>query len=43
MTTPERRKHPRIKVYYPISYVCTDKMILGQALFTAVISIYADG
>ena len=25
MTTPERRKHPRIKVYYPISYVCTDK------------------
>ena len=25
MTTPERRKHPRIKVYYPTSYVCTDK------------------
>jgi hypothetical protein len=25
VTTPERRKHPRVKVYYPISYVCTDK------------------
>ena len=25
MTMPERRKHPRVKVYYPISYVCTDK------------------
>jgi len=25
MTTTERRKHPRVKVYYPISYVCTDK------------------
>ena len=25
MTTPEKRKHPRVKVYYPISYVCTDE------------------
>ena len=25
MSTPERRKHPRVKVYYPISYVCTDR------------------
>jgi hypothetical protein len=25
MSTPERRKYPRVKVYYPISYVCTDK------------------
>jgi len=24
MSAPERRKHPRVKVYYPISYVCTD-------------------
>lgn len=25
MSTPERRKHPRVKLYYPISYVCTDE------------------
>jgi len=25
MATPERRKYPRIKVYYPIYYVCTDE------------------
>ena len=25
MTTPERRKHPRIKIYYPISYECIDE------------------
>lgn len=25
MCTSERRKHPRVKIYYPISYVCTDK------------------
>jgi c-di-GMP-binding flagellar brake protein YcgR len=25
MSTPERRKNPRVKVYHPISYVCTDK------------------
>ena len=25
MATPERRKHPRVKVYYPIYYVCTDE------------------
>jgi hypothetical protein len=25
MSTPERRKYPRVKVYYPISYVCTDR------------------
>jgi len=24
MSAPERRKHPRVKVYHPISYVCTD-------------------
>jgi c-di-GMP-binding flagellar brake protein YcgR len=24
MRAPERRKHPRVKVYHPISYVCTD-------------------
>ena len=24
MSAQERRKHPRVKVYYPISYVCTD-------------------
>jgi hypothetical protein len=22
---PERRKHPRVKIYYPISFVCTDE------------------
>ncbi len=25
MSKPERRKNPRVKVYHPISYVCTDK------------------
>ena len=25
MSTSERRKYPRVKVYYPISYVCMDK------------------
>ncbi|MDH3883552.1 MAG: PilZ domain-containing protein [Desulfobacterales bacterium] len=25
MSTPERRKQPRVKINYPISYVCTDK------------------
>jgi c-di-GMP-binding flagellar brake protein YcgR len=25
INTSERRKYPRVKVYYPISYVCTDK------------------
>ncbi len=25
MSTPERRKYPRVRVYYPISYVCMDK------------------
>jgi hypothetical protein len=25
MSTPERTKYPRVKIYYPISYVCTDK------------------
>jgi c-di-GMP-binding flagellar brake protein YcgR len=25
MNTSERRKYPRVKIYYPISYVCTDK------------------
>jgi hypothetical protein len=25
MTKSEKRKHPRIKIYYPISYVYTDK------------------
>ena len=25
MSTSERRKYPRVKVYHPISYVCTDK------------------
>jgi hypothetical protein len=25
MITPERRKHPRVKIYYPISYVRTDE------------------
>ncbi len=25
MSTPERRKYQRVRVYYPISYVCIDK------------------
>jgi hypothetical protein len=25
MSKPERRKYPRVRVYYPISYVCTDE------------------
>ncbi len=25
MSTPERRKHSRVKINYPISYVCMDK------------------
>jgi c-di-GMP-binding flagellar brake protein YcgR len=25
MSTPERRKYSRVRVYYPISYVCMDK------------------
>jgi hypothetical protein len=25
MTTPERRRHRRVKVYYPISYECMDE------------------
>ena len=25
MSTPERRKHPRVRIYYPISYVCMDE------------------
>ena len=25
MSKPERRKYPRVRVYYPISYVCMDK------------------
>jgi hypothetical protein len=25
MNTSEGRKHPRVKIYYPISYVCMDK------------------
>ena len=25
MSTPERRKYPRVRVYYPISYICMDK------------------
>ena len=25
MNKLEKRKHPRVKIYYPISYVCTDK------------------
>ena len=25
MSTSERRKHPRVKIYYPISYVCMDE------------------
>ena len=25
MSTSERRKYPRVRVYYPISYVCMDK------------------
>ena len=25
MSTPERRKYPRVKIYYPISYVCIDE------------------
>ena len=25
MSTPERRKHSRVKINYPISYGCTDK------------------
>ncbi len=25
MSTSERRKYPRVKIYYPISYVCMDK------------------
>ena len=24
MSAPEKRKHPRVNFYYPISYVCTD-------------------
>ena len=24
MSTPERRKHPRVNVHYPVSYVCKD-------------------
>ena len=25
MSKPERRKYPRVRVYYPISYVCMDE------------------
>jgi c-di-GMP-binding flagellar brake protein YcgR len=25
MTTPERRKYPRVEVYYPISYACMNE------------------
>jgi len=25
MSAPERRKHPRVKIYHPISYVCTNE------------------
>jgi len=25
MSKPERRKYPRVKIYYPISYVCIDE------------------
>jgi c-di-GMP-binding flagellar brake protein YcgR len=25
MSTPERRKYPRVRVYYHISYICMDK------------------
>lgn len=25
MNKPERRKYPRVRIYYPISYVCMDK------------------
>ena len=25
MNTSERRKYPRVKVYYPISYICSEK------------------
>ena len=25
MSAPERRRHPRVQIYYPISYACTDK------------------
>ena len=24
MSAPEKRKHPRVNIHYPISYVCTD-------------------
>jgi hypothetical protein len=26
MSKPERRKYPRVRVHYPISYVCMDKI-----------------
>jgi hypothetical protein len=25
MNKLERRKHPRVKIYYPLSFVCTDE------------------
>jgi hypothetical protein len=44
MTTPERRKHPRVKIYYPISYVFTDeKGCIVQQNMGVVLNISQSG
>ena len=44
MTTPERRKHPRVKVYYPILYVCTnEKGSIVQQNMGVVLNISQSG
>jgi len=38
MSTSERRKQPRAKVHYPISFVCTDEKdyMVGQNMGMAL-------
>ncbi len=44
MSKSERRKHPRIKIYYPISYVCTDeKDCIVQQNMGVVLNISQSG
>jgi len=44
MNTSERRKYPRVKIYYPISYVCIDeKDCIVQQNMGVVLNISQSG
>ena len=44
MSKSERRKHPRVKIYYPISYVCTnEKGSIVQQNMGVVLNISQSG